>query len=65
MLLLTDRIDPWLIDSLAEFDGKALVDVAGANVELPGGDGKITQEVDNKEHKALLKKIKSALKDQG
>lgn len=63
VLLLTDRIDPWLVDSLAEFDGKALVDVAGANVELPGGDGQITQEVDNKEHKALLKKIKSALKD--
>ena len=63
VLLLTDRIDPWLVDSLAEFDGKALVDVAGADVELPGGDGKITQEVDNKEHKALLKKIKSALKE--
>lgn len=63
VLLLTDRIDPWLVDSLAEYDGKVLVDVAGANVELPGGDGKITQEVDNKEHKALLKKIKAALKD--
>ena len=63
VLLLADRVDPWLVDSLAEYDGKALVDVAGANVELPGGDGKITQEVDNKEHKALLKKIKSALKN--
>ncbi len=61
VLLLTDRIDPWLVDSLAEYDGKALVDVAGANVEMPGGDGKITQDVDNKEHKALLKKIKKAL----
>jgi len=63
VLLLTDRIDPWLVDSLAEFEGKALVDVAGADVELPGGDGKITQEIDNKEHKALLKKIKAALKE--
>jgi molecular chaperone HtpG len=63
VLLLTDRIDPWLVDSLAEYEGKALVDVAGANVEMPGGDGKITQEVDNKEHKAFLKKIKAALKD--
>lgn len=63
VLLLTDRIDPWLVDGLAEYDGKALVDVAGASVDMPDGDGKITQEVDNKEHKALLKKIKAALKD--
>jgi molecular chaperone HtpG len=62
VLLLSDRIDPWLVDSLAEYEGKALVDVAGANVEMPGGDGKITQEVDNKTHKAFLKKIKVALK---
>lgn len=63
VLLLTDRIDPWLVDGLAEYEGKALVDVAGANVDMPDGDGKITQEVDNKEHKAFLKKIKAALKD--
>ncbi len=61
VLLLTDRIDPWLVDSLAEYEGKALVNVAGADVEMPGGDGKITKEVDNKEHKAFLKKIKKAL----
>ena len=63
VLLLTDRIDPWLVDGLAEYEGKALVDVAGATVDMPDGDGKITQEVDNKEHKAFLKKIKVALKD--
>jgi molecular chaperone HtpG len=63
VLLLTDRIDPWLVDSLAEFDGKILVDVAGADVEMPGGDGKITKEVDNEEHKAFLKKIKKALNE--
>ena len=63
VLLLTDRIDPWLVDALPEFDGKALVDVAGAAVEMPGGDGKMTQEVDNDEHKAFLKKIQKALKE--
>ena len=61
VLLLTDKIDPWLVDSLAEYEGKALVDIAAADVEMPGGDGKITKEVDNKEHKAFLKKIKKAL----
>ena len=63
VLLLSDRVDPWLVDSLTEYDGKALVDVAGADVEMPGGDGKITKEVDNDEHKAFLKKIKKALRE--
>lgn len=63
VLLLTDRIDPWLVDSLAEYEGKSLVDVASADVEMPAGDGKITKEVDNEEHKAFLKKIRKALKD--
>ena len=35
VLLLTDRIDAWLADSLAEHEGKALVDVARAALELP------------------------------
>jgi molecular chaperone HtpG len=63
VLLLTDRIDAWLVDSLVEFDGKTLVDAAGADVEMPGGDGKITKDIDNDEHKAFLKKIKQALKE--
>ncbi|MGI9200697.1 MAG: molecular chaperone HtpG [Woeseiaceae bacterium] len=63
VLLLTDRIDPWLVDGLAEFDGKALVDVAGADVDIPGGDGEMTKEVENDEHKAFLKKIKQALRE--
>ncbi len=48
---------------MVEFDGKTLVDAAGADVEMPGGDGKITKEIDNDEHKAFLKKIKQALKE--
>jgi molecular chaperone HtpG len=30
---------------------------------MPGGDGKITKEVDNEEHKAFLKKMKKALSE--
>jgi len=63
VLLLTDRIDPWLVDALGEFDGKKLVDVARAELELPDGDGKMTQDAANKEHKALLKKLKGVLRD--
>jgi molecular chaperone HtpG len=63
VLLLTDRIDPWLVDNLAEFDGKSLVDVARSALDLPASeDGKAQDEM-NKEHKSLLKKIKKVLND--
>ena len=63
VLLLTDRIDPWLVDALREYDGKELADVAREDLSLPEGDGAITQEVANEQHKPLLKKIKRVLKD--
>lgn len=63
VLLLTDRIDPWLADSLADYEGKTFQDVGRANLELPEGDGKITQDTINDEHKPLLKKIKRVLKE--
>ncbi|MBT8107491.1 MAG: molecular chaperone HtpG [Gammaproteobacteria bacterium] len=63
VLLLTDRIDPWLVDALTEFDGKALVDVGRAALDLPEGDGAVSQDIMNEEHKPLLKKIRKVLKD--
>ena len=63
VLLLTDRIDPWLVDGLAEFDGKSLQDVSRAQLDLPDAAGDITKSALNDEHKPLLKKIKRALKD--
>ena len=63
VLLLTDRIDPWLVDGLGEYDGKPLADVGREGLSLPEGDGALTQDVINEEHKPLLKKIKQVLKD--
>ena len=63
VLLLTDRIDPWLVDGLGEYEGKALVDVGRSALDLPDGDGSVSQDVMNEEHKALLKKVKRALRD--
>ena len=63
VLLLTDRIDPWLVDGLQEYDGKALVDAARAGLELPGTDGQLSQDTMDDEHKPLLKKVKQVLKD--
>ncbi|MEJ2129069.1 MAG: molecular chaperone HtpG [Woeseiaceae bacterium] len=63
VLLLSDRIDPWLVDALGEYDGKALVDVAREGLDLPDIDGKMTQDAMDDEHKPLLKKLRKVLKD--
>ena len=63
VLLLSDRIDPWLVDGLAEYDGKALVDVAREGLDIPEGEGQMTRDAMDDEHKPLLKKIKQVLKD--
>lgn len=63
VLLLADRIDPWMADHLPEFEGKSFQDVGRGQLSLPEGDGAITQETMNKEYKPLLKKIQKKLKD--
>jgi molecular chaperone HtpG len=63
VLLLTDPIDAWVVDHLAEYEGRKLVDVARGELSLPDSDGEMTREVDNEEHKALLKKIQRVLKE--
>jgi molecular chaperone HtpG len=63
VLLLTDRIDPWVVDHLGEFEGKRLQDVAREKLDLPQGDGTVAQESLNDEHKPLLKKLRKVLKD--
>ncbi len=63
VLLLTDPIDAWVVDHLAEFEGKQLVDVARGELSLPDGDGQMTREADNEEHKALLKRIRRVLRE--
>ena len=63
VLLLTDRIDPWVVEGLGEYDGKELVDVAKSALQLPDDKEGSEPEATGKEHKALLKKIKQALRD--
>jgi molecular chaperone HtpG len=63
VLLLSDRIDGWVVDALGEYAGKPLQDVARDGIELPSGEGKITQETLNEEHKPLLKKLRKTLRD--
>ena len=63
VLLLYDRIDPWMVEHLPEFEGKTFQDVGRGQLVLPEGDGEITQQAINDENKPLLKKIRQTLKD--
>jgi molecular chaperone HtpG len=63
VLLLTDRIDPWLVDGLAEFDGKALVDVARSTLDLPESVDSESQDEIEEQYKSLLEKMKKVLDD--
>ncbi|MDX1506944.1 MAG: molecular chaperone HtpG [Woeseiaceae bacterium] len=63
VLLLTDPIDPWIVDHIGEYEGKALADVAREQLNLPDGDGEISQDAVDDEHKPLLKKIRKVLRE--
>ncbi len=63
VLLLSERIDPWMVDHLPEFEGKSFQDVGRGQLSLPEGDGEITQQAINDQYKPLLKKIRTTLRD--
>lgn len=64
VLLLTDRVDEWMLSFLTEFEGKELTSVAKGGLDL----GKLEDEAEKKEHeetetqyKDLVEKMKGAL----
>jgi molecular chaperone HtpG len=66
VLLLTDRVDEWMLSFLTEFDGKTLVSVAKGDLDL----GKLEDEAEKKQKeetetdfKELIGKMKTALAD--
>ncbi|MDR7067653.1 molecular chaperone HtpG [Pseudoxanthomonas japonensis] len=64
VLLLTDRIDEWLMGYLTEFDGKSFVDVARGDLDLgalDSEDDKKAQEESAKAKEALTGRIKTVL----
>ena len=67
VLLLSDRVDEWLVANLTEFEGKHLQSVAKGSLDL----GKLEDEAEKKEqekeadeYKELTEKIKSVLGEQ-
>ncbi len=66
VLLLSDRIDEWLVSNLDEFDGKHLQSVAKGDLDLGGLDAeedKAAQEEVNKDFEGVIKQIKDVLGD--
>ncbi|WP_289131466.1 molecular chaperone HtpG [uncultured Spongiibacter sp.] len=64
VLLLSDRVDDWLMNHLAEFDGKAFQDVGRGQLdlgELENEDEKKAQEELAEEHKDLIERVAKAL----
>ena len=66
VLLLTDRVDEWMLSHLYEFDGKPLQSVAKGSFDL----GKLQDEEEKKQAEAaaesfkpVLEKLQAALKD--
>lgn len=67
VLLLSDRIDEWLMGHLTEFDGKNLQDVSKGALdlgELDSEEDKKEQEKIEKEYEAFIGRIKEVLKDE-
>ncbi|MFB0962333.1 MAG: molecular chaperone HtpG, partial [Pseudomonas sp.] len=67
VLLLTDRIDEWLMSYLTDFDGKGFVNVARGDLDLGALDSeedKQAQDEVAKSKEALVTRLKKVLADQ-
>lgn len=66
VLLLTDRVDEWVVGSLFEFDGKALQSVAKGQLDLGALEDDADKEAQKQAEEAakpLVEKVQSALGD--
>ncbi len=63
VLLLTDRVDEWLVSNLFDFDGKSLTSVARGDIDLEGSKESDDNEEkkDEKESAPVLERIKGVL----
>jgi len=60
VLLLTDRVDEWMISHLSEFKGKTFEDITKGDIALDETD-KAEQEKAEKENESLISRIKEVL----
>ncbi|MFW6041408.1 MAG: molecular chaperone HtpG [Guyparkeria sp.] len=62
VLLLSDRVDEWLMAHLTEFDGKTLKSVTKAKIDVDEEEEKESEE-EKSEHEALINRLKETLGD--
>jgi molecular chaperone HtpG len=63
VLLLTDRIDEWVMQHLVEYSGKPCKDVRRGVLDLDAAEGAAKAEPQDREQQALLKRVKQVLRD--
>jgi len=65
VLLLSDRVDDWLMNHLQEFDGKSFQDVGRGALDLPADseEEKAEQEKLEKDNEALVERLAKVLED--
>lgn len=61
VLLLSDRVDEWLVSHLTEFDGKPLQSVVRGDLDLGGEEDKAEKEKLDEEFKSVTEKVKNLL----
>lgn len=67
VLLLSDRVDEWLVTNLSEFNGKALQSVAKGGLDLGNLEDEAEKEEQKKEadsYQELIEKMKTTLNEQ-
>ncbi len=67
VLLMSDRVDEWLLGSLTDFEGKKLQSIAKGDLDLGKLESDTEKEIHKKiedEAKSLLERIKKTLGDQ-
>ena len=66
VLLLSDKVDEWLLGSLTEFDGKKLQSIAKGDLDLGALESETEKEIQKKveeEAKSLIARVKATLGD--
>ena len=66
VLLMSDRVDEWVVSLLTEFEGKTLQSVAKGGLDLSklGGDAEKQEQVKTAdEHKGLIERLQQVLSD--
>jgi molecular chaperone HtpG len=63
VLLLTDRLDEWVMQHLTQHEGKPCKDVRRGALELPGAAAESKVETDDRERRQLLKRVKQVLRE--